>query len=68
MTEPKSECCVYVWGNNSKRITMKGRKCQAIAFGRRNSALIEFEDGQREVVSRRSYRHKPCKVKEENNE
>ena len=68
MTEPKSECCVYTWGNNSKRATMKGRRCRPISFGKMNSALVEFENGQKEIVSRRAYRHKPCKVKEERDE
>ena len=67
MTTPeyKSECCVYVWGNNPKRATMKGRECSVIAYGKRNSALIEFKNGQREIVSRRSYRHKPTTVRKE---
>jgi len=53
MTEPKSER-VYLWGNNTKRATLKGRKCIVIAYGRRNSALVEFENGQREIISRRA--------------
>lgn len=47
---------VFNWGNNSKRHTMKGRKCRIIARGRMNSIEIEFEDGQREIVSRYSVR------------
>jgi hypothetical protein len=47
----------YVWGNNAKRATMKGRACRVIARGRMNSCLIEFSDnGQREIVSRYSVR------------
>jgi len=47
---------IYAWGNNSKRLAMKGRKCRIIARGRMNSIMIEFEDGQREIVSRRAIR------------
>lgn len=46
----------YTWGNNAKRATMKGRTCRVLARGAMNSALIEFEDGQREVVSRNALR------------
>jgi len=44
----------YRWGNNEKRATMKGRDCKIIARGKMNSIQIEFENGQREIVSRRS--------------
>ena len=64
MTEPESDGYIYSWGNNSKRATLKGRKCDVIAFGRRNSALVTFENGQLEIVSRRALRYKPCKMKE----
>ena len=43
---------VYVWGNNAKRATLKGRRCRIVARGRMNSILVEFENGQREVTSR----------------
>jgi len=46
----------YHWGNNPKRATMKGRKCRIICAGKMNSIMIEFENGQRERVSRRSVR------------
>lgn len=47
----------YIWGNNEKRITMKGRICNLISVGKMNSILIEFIDnGQREIVSKRSIR------------
>lgn len=47
---------VYVWKNNEKRAGLYGRRCRVIARGRMNSVLIEFEDGQREVVSRYALR------------
>ena len=46
---------LYRWGNNSKRVTMKGRICRVLARGKKNSCSIEFIDnGQQEVVSRNS--------------
>ena len=47
---------IYCWGNNPKRVTMKGRKCKVLIRSKMNSILIEFEDGQRECVSRWSVR------------
>jgi hypothetical protein len=47
---------VYAWKNNEKRATMYGRKCRVLARGKKNSVLAEFEDGQREIVSRNSIR------------
>jgi hypothetical protein len=43
---------LYRWGNNPKRATLKGRQCRVLARLARNSALVEFENGQREVISR----------------
>jgi len=43
---------VYRWGNNPKRATLKGRRCRVLARLAKNFALVEFETGQREVVSR----------------
>ena len=52
----------YSWGNNPKRATLKNRLCRIIAAGKKNSVMIEFADGQREIVSRRALR----KVEAEN--
>lgn len=46
----------YHWGNNLKRETLKDRKCRILAAGTMNSIMIQFENGQREIVSRRSIR------------
>lgn len=46
----------YVWGNNEKRALLKGRPCRIVARGTMRSVLIEFANGQREVVSYRSLR------------
>jgi hypothetical protein len=47
---------VYHWANNAKRAALKGRRCRVVARGAMNSALVEFEDGQREIVSRNALR------------
>lgn len=53
---------VYAWRNNAKRLTLYGRRCRILARGTMNSRLIEFENGQREVISGNALK----KVKEEN--
>lgn len=47
---------IYAWRNNEKRATLFGRQCRVVARGKMGSVLIEFEDGSREVVSRRALR------------
>lgn len=46
----------YAWGNNEKRKTLRGRDCQVISRGKKNSIKIRFRDGQEEIVSRYSVR------------
>jgi len=47
----------YAWGNNPKRLEMKGRECILIASGKMGSVQIGFIDnGQREITSRRALR------------
>lgn len=53
----------YAWGRdarpwqNGKRATLYGRRCRLLAVARRmGSVLVEFENGQRECVSRRALR------------
>lgn len=46
----------YSWGNNPKRQTLKGRPCRVLARGTMRSVLVEFENGQKEVVSIRALR------------
>ena len=68
----KSPCCgadfpyVYTWGNNEKRKTLKGRICRVLWRLPLNSAIVEFQSGQREVISRNALRkcHKPVEGKE----
>jgi len=47
---------IYQWGNNSKRVNLKGRKCRVMRRGKMNSCLVEFENGEREVISRNALR------------
>jgi hypothetical protein len=46
----------YVWGNNPKRKTLKDRICRVLHRLKMNSAIVEFENGQRECVSRNALR------------
>jgi hypothetical protein len=46
----------YAWGNNAKRADLKGRACEVLAGGALGSLLVRFEDGRREVISRRALR------------
>jgi hypothetical protein len=47
---------IYRWANNPKRAALKGRRCRVVCRLAKNSALVEFETGQREVVSRSALR------------
>lgn len=46
----------FAWRNNPKRAEMYKRRCRVLARGALNSALVEFENGQREVISRNALR------------
>ena len=51
----------YAWGPRFRVaglpvLDRKGALCRVIVRGARNSALIEFEDGERAVVSRNALR------------
>ena len=71
VTDAKSPCCgadfpyVYTWGNNAKRKTLNGRICRVLWRLPLNSAIVEFQSGQRDVISRNALRkcHKPIKEK-----
>lgn len=43
---------IYCWKNNEKRKELYHKKCKILAKGRKNSILVEFENGDREVTSR----------------
>lgn len=46
----------YAWKNNPKREELYGRRFRVIARGSMNSVLVEFEDGQKEIISRNAIR------------
>ena len=50
----------YAWRNNAKRATLYKRQCRILARGKMNSILVEFENGQREIVSGNSIRRIKC--------
>ena len=43
---------IYRWKNNEKRASFYNRRCQVLALLRLNSALVRFENGDEECVSR----------------
>lgn len=45
---------LYRW--RKYRPDLYGRRCRVIAWGDRNSVLVEFESGERHVVSRNAIR------------
>jgi len=46
----------YAWGNNEKRKTLKGLKCEVLHRLSRNSVHVRFENGQEEIISRNAIR------------
>lgn len=50
---------LYAWGNNTKRATLKGRRCAIVQRLKNNSAVVQFENGQTEIVSRNALRRAP---------
>jgi len=49
----------YIWRNNEKRKILYGRLCRVIIRSKANSALVEFDNGQKEVISRNAIRSAP---------
>ncbi|MBA7674067.1 hypothetical protein ES703_82274 [subsurface metagenome] len=47
---------IYSWKNNPRRQALYGKRCRTLAWGRMNSVLVEFEDGNKEVISRHALR------------
>jgi len=48
---------VYVWGNNEKRLGLKGRECVVLKRMKKNSvAVIFLDDGHMEITSRNALR------------
>ena len=50
---------VFIWKNNSKRRELRGKRLRVIARGKMGSIEVEFENGSREIISRRSIRRVP---------
>jgi len=46
----------YAWKNNAKRESLYKRECIVLARGKMNSILIQFDNEQKEIVSRNSLR------------
>lgn len=46
------ELMIYCWRNNPKRIILYNKRCRVLAIGKMNSVLVEFEAGNREIVSK----------------
>ncbi len=46
----------YCWRNNEKRATLYGKLCIVIARLAVNSCIVEFENTQRECISRNALR------------
>lgn len=44
---------IYRWGNNARRAELKGRACEILATGRKNSILVRFLDTGEKVVTSR---------------
>jgi hypothetical protein len=54
-SKPQTYDRTYRWKNNSKRAHLVGRHCRVIAHGTTmHSVLLEFEDGERVITSRRA--------------
>lgn len=49
----------YAWKNNSKRAEMYGCHFMVLGRGTMNSALVEFRNGQLEIISRNAMRRRP---------
>jgi len=48
----KTETYIYRWRDNSKRAVLYGKRCRLLLRLPMNSAVVEFEDGHAEVISR----------------
>ncbi len=46
----------YVWRANGKYKNLYRQRCRVLARGALNSALVEFRNGKREIISRNALR------------
>ncbi len=49
----------FAWRNNPRRAELYGQRCRIIARGRMGSVLVEWANGQRDIISRRALRSVP---------
>jgi hypothetical protein len=56
VTEGEEMIYYYAWRNNVKRETMYGRRFLILCRGTMNSAMVQFENGQIEIMSRNAIR------------
>lgn len=61
---------VYAWGPRLRVpglpvLDRQGQTCRVVARGRMNSALVEFNDGTRHIVSRNALRKAVVSCKDE---
>lgn len=48
---------IWFWkANDMRRVDRKGQRCRVLVRGKRNSILVEFEDGYKVVTSRYAVR------------
>jgi hypothetical protein len=54
---------VYRWGNNGRRRDLKGKRCRLLAQGSSmHSVLIELEDGEKVITSRRAIKKRKVRA------
>lgn len=46
----------FAWRNNPRRAQLYGQRCRILASGSLGSVLVEWENGSRDIVSRRALR------------
>lgn len=56
MTKPTEYPYIFFWKNNQRRTELKGKKLKVLCRGRMNSCLVEFENGNKEIISRNAIR------------
>ena len=61
-----TEGYIFGWKNNSKRQSLYGKRCRVLVRGGMNSALVEFENGSREIISRNALKKSSVKKKKFN--
>jgi len=54
---------IYRFRNNAKRKLLYGKRCRVIKRLAKNSAVVEFEDGHKEIISRNALRRKNDKAR-----